>query len=69
VSVIEAVGESPVSLAVVLLTVAVAFAREVARASRNTEAARLAGSFALPFLGLLVAFSVIVAARVALILD
>lgn len=66
---IEAIGESPVSLAVVLLTVVVICVREIVRASSNAEAARLAGSLSLPFLGLLLVFCVIVTTRVALILN
>jgi hypothetical protein len=65
--VVEAIGESPASLATVVLTVIVVVGREVALASGNAQAARIVRALWPPYLGLLAIFVVIVATRIVLI--
>lgn len=65
--IVEAIGGSPVSLAIVVLTILVVVGREIALASSNAHAARIVRELWFPYLGLLAVFVVIVATRIALI--
>ena len=64
---IEAIGESPASLAIVVFTVVVVVGREIALAWGNAHAARIVRQLWFPYVGLLAVFAVIVATRVVLI--
>ena len=65
--VVEAIGESPASLAIAVLTVVVVLGREIALASGNADAVRIVRELRFPYVGLLAVFVVIVATRIVLI--
>ncbi len=64
---VEAIGESPVSLAIVVFTVVVVVGREIALAGGNAHAVRIVRQLWFPYVGLLAVFALIVATRVVLI--
>jgi hypothetical protein len=61
---IEIIAESPISATIVVATVAVAVAHELALAARTPEAIRLARVLWGPFFALLILFIIVATARI-----
>ncbi len=64
----ESIAWSPIAVGVAIATIAVAVFREIALASQNEQARRLARFLLVPFLVLLAGFVVVAAARIITVL-